>query len=608
MKKLFISFITLCAVSALTLVGLPAQAQDVRLGYCNSDELGSSIRAQGTESDDNELGAAIFLPKSLLKKYVGDTIYQISYANTDKVGSSMTVFIKTDLYSRQGIVQTVRNHKAGWNNIKLNKPYVIKGDEDIYVGYISYPNHIEADNSEILTMEYHHGGTPGADWYGMNGQWWVTKVDLINYDFCIRAYAKGKNKPLRDLGLDRVTNYDIIRQNKPTSMQLQITNYGMEQVDDFTIEASKDGHTFLTKQMSGVGLAHNEMKEVDIKDLLFPLEGNNNFTVSITQVNGATDNDASDNSKDSYVYSVPENAQTQPRNILFEEFTNVSNKESYQADSIYQLAVGPRNDVVWVKYHVENKLPEQSAYEWFYDNNTQFTPSVMLDRMEFEDLTGRGPAYFVPYNEWLSYMLQSCATIPSFATVTVDATLNDAHSMANVTAKVTSQVNEMPHQKSLRLTLLAIEDSVQFSEGFPKENNVVRKFINGPWGQQIDLSNYADSVTASMAIDPAWNAHNLHFVAYLSSYDSSNPLNCPVYNAGMCKVKVADGLRLKALNAERPQLFYDGKSFSANGGYKVLAVYNQSGQLLSNQPLHGGLYLVKVGNGQNVLTLKYLLK
>lgn len=133
------------------------------------------------------------------------------------------------------------------------------------------------------------------------------------------------------------------------------------------------------------------------------------------------------------------------------------------------------------------------------------TPSsrpVMLDRMEFEDLTGRGPAYFVPYNEWLSYMLQSCATIPSFATVTVDATLNDAHSMANVTAKVTSQVNEMPHQKSLRLTLLAIEDSVQFSEGFPKENNVVRKFINGPWGQQIDLSNYADSVTASMAIDP----------------------------------------------------------------------------------------------------------
>ena len=70
MKKLFISFITLCAVSALTLVGLPAQAQDVRLGYCNGDELGSSIRAQGTESDDNELGAAIFLPKSLLKKFI----------------------------------------------------------------------------------------------------------------------------------------------------------------------------------------------------------------------------------------------------------------------------------------------------------------------------------------------------------------------------------------------------------------------------------------------------------------------------------------------------------------------------------------------------------
>ena len=180
MNKTLLNIISLCAAAVLSTAGLSAQTQDVRLGFCNGDKLGASIRAQGTETDDNELGAAIYISKDILKKYVGDTIYQVSYANTDKVGSSMTVFIKNDLYSKQGIVQTVRDHHAGWNNITLKKPYVITGEEGIYVGYVAYPNHIEADNSEILTMEFNSGGTPDVDWYGMNGQWWKTKVDLLH--------------------------------------------------------------------------------------------------------------------------------------------------------------------------------------------------------------------------------------------------------------------------------------------------------------------------------------------------------------------------------------------------------------------------------------------
>lgn len=374
MNKTLLNTISLCAAAVLSTAGLSAQTQDVRLGFCNGDKLGASIRAQGTETDDNELGAAIYISKDILKKYVGDTIYQVSYANTDKVGSSMTVFIKNDLYSKQGIVQTVRDHHAGWNNITLKKPYVITGEEGIYVGYVAYPNHIEADNSEILTMEFNSGGTPDVDWYGMNGQWWKTKVDLINYDFCIRAYAKGNNKPPRDLGLDRIDNYNMVRQNTPTTMSVQITNYGLDTVDGFTIEARKDGQTFATKQVSGVALAHNEMKKVDIDGFTFPLEGNNDFTVNITGINGGADADTSDNVRSSYAYVVPENAEAQERKILLEEFTTTKNGESLLADSVYNIAVSDRDDVIWVKYHMEKKVPGVSSYSWFFDSDGTFTP------------------------------------------------------------------------------------------------------------------------------------------------------------------------------------------------------------------------------------------
>lgn len=600
--------IALCAAAVLCTAGLPAQAQDVRLGFCNGDKLGASIRAQGTETDDNEMGAAIYLSKEILRKYVGDTIYQVSYANTDKVGSSMTVFIKNDLYSKLGIVQTVRNHKAGWNNITLKKPYVITGDEGIYVGYMAYPNHTEADNSEILTMEYSSGGTPDVDWYGMNGQWWKTKVDLINYDFCIRAYARGKNKPPRDLGLDRIDNYNMVRQNTPTNISVQITNYGLDTFDGFTIEARKDGQTFATKQLEGVGLAHNEMKKVDIDEITFPINGNNDFTVSVTAINGGDDADTSDNTRDSYAYVVPEDAEAQKRNILLEEFTTTRNGESLLADSVYNIAVSDRDDVTWVKYHTEQKVPGANAYSWFYDSYGVFTPALMIDREEFTDMENRGPAYFVKYNELLSYLLSQCATIPSFATVEVNAGLNATHTAANIVAKVESQVKEMPHQKSLRMTLLAVEDSVELTPGQPKENGIVRKFINGAWGDPVDISNYADSITASLDIDPAWDASNMRIVAFLSNYDSSQPLNCPVFNSSQCRLNVTNGIQTATLRQSQPAVFCNGREFSTADGFKIVAVYNLAGQQVDNHGLKPGLYFVKVTDGTRATTIKRMLK
>ena len=615
MKHQAIIKLALCTASALLLGGsiARAQVQTVRLGYCNGDKIGTALRPQGEEGNYNELSAAIRIPKEILSKYVGDTIYQISYANETKVGSFMTVFIKTDLESRTGgVVQTVTNHKVGWNHVTLKTPYPIKADKDIYIGYTAYPNASEINDAKILCMEYYHGGTPGADWYGLNGQWWSTKVDLIDYDFCIRAYAKGPKMPSKDIGIDRVSNYDMVRQNAITPVKLQVSNYGVDTIRSFVVEARKDGETFATKPVNNVSLNPNEMAIIDIPDMAFPQEGNNYFNVFVSQVNGGEDSDPSDNTKDSYVYCVPENAEPYPRTVLMEEFTSTANGESLLADSVYNIAVSERNDVIWVKHHQkkdEFQLPIEAPYDWFFENYNSFTPAIMLDRNVFDITEFRGPAYFVKYNEQLSSMLEASAQLPSFASLAVDASVNQDGNHVNATVNVESQVREMPRQTSLRMTVLAVEDSVALSDGSGIENGIIRKYLTGIWGDEIDLSSSKSAEKSfSFTVDPKWNVNNMRVVAFINNYDSTNPLNCPVFNSAEMRLAGLTGIHTITNHGEYAYVKLEGNRLVASYGYHILGIFDLAGRQVAENNIGKGIYIVKLSNGRSNQTLKFYVR
>lgn len=590
-----------------------AVAQNVRLGYCNGDKIGTALRPQGEEGANNELSAAVKIPKEILAKYVGDTIYQISYANDTKVGQFMTVFIKTDLESRTGgIVQTVTGHKAGWNNVTLKTPYPIKADKDIYIGYTAYPNASEINDAEILSTEYYHGGTPGVNWYGLNGQWWVLKTEMVDYDFCIRAYARGKNMPTNDIGIDRVTNYDMVRQNKETSLTLQISNYGVDIVNSFVVEAQKDGETFASKTVTNLGLSPNEMTRVEIPDMVFPQEGNNYFDVHVSQVNGADDSDPTDNTKGSYVYCVPQDATTYPRTVLMEEFTTTVNGESLVADSVYDLAVAKRNDVVWLKHHHRNdefQLPSEAPYDWFFENYNSFTPALMLDRNIFDLADYRGPAYFVKYNEQLDIMLESSAQMPSFAKVDVGATVDNDGKNVNATVDIESQVREMPRQTSLRLTVVAVEDSVALKDGSGMEDGIIRKYLTDIWGDETDITNKAAQKSYSFDVDPKWNIEHMRIVAFLNNYDTTNPLNCPVFNTGEKRLAGLTAIHAIAdQQAEKASLKLEGNHLIASGDYQIAGVFDMAGRQVSENNLGKGIYLVKLSNGKDTQTVKFNIR
>ncbi|MDY4019497.1 MAG: Omp28-related outer membrane protein [Prevotella sp.] len=592
----------LCATT-LTM-GVAAQQPTIRLGYCNGDKISSSLISQNDPTGNDQLCAAILIKKETLEKYEGDTIYQISFANEEKAGSFMTVFIKTDLQSTGGTVQNITNHKEGWNDVKLNKPYVIKADKDIYIGYVSYPSADEVNTKRILSFEREPGGTPGVNWYGINGQWWVVDSRTIDYDLCIRAYVKGKKYPSLDLGLDRVSNYDIVRQNTPTTLDMQVTNYGVSEVTGFTLEAQYKGETFATADVKDIKLPHNEMTKVKIPNLVFPLVNNIDFNVVITKINGGADEDASDNTRPSYVYVMPENAEPQPITILFEEFTSGQGIEPQQADSVYGISCRDRNDVIWVKHHVSDALalPEESPYAWFFDNNATFTPAVMVNRQAFENTETRGPALFIPYNEYVTEMFDVMYKIPSFATLDVNVTRNLQTGKATAKVNINSQVTEMPHQKSLRLTVYAVEDQVKMPGSDYAENGIIRKIVNGTWGTVVDLSNYTYSEDFTFDIDPSWKADDMRIVAFLNNYDYTDPLNSPVYNSAEARLATS-GISVINDDSNARLLTFSNRRFVVPAGYTV-AVYDASGRKVANDNLKRGVYVVRVTGNDKAFTYK----
>lgn len=100
----------------------------------------------------------------------------------------------------------------------------------------------------------------------------------------------------------------------------------------------------------------------------------------------------------------------------------------------------------------------------------------------------------------------------------------------------------------------------------------------------------------------------MRIVAFLSNYDSSQPLNCAVFNSAQCQFGTTDGIYQATLQKLRPTVFCDGKAFSTANGFKVVAVYNQAGQEVGNQGLQRGLYLVKVTDSVRTTTVKYVVR
>lgn len=584
--------------------------EKARLGYC-VDKIGSGLIAQTDQP--SEYHAAIRLPQSILKKYVGSKITTIDFAILQKPGNEMTLFISRELGGQALVTQSVTDFNTGWNSIKLNRPYTIRENDDLYVGYVFYTNE-STMNAQVITFDGVPGRTDGVNYFGDRGIWNEVSP-LIDYDLAIRAFVEGKNLPHNDIKIHKLISNDFIVQNYPTSAQIRMWNFGLDEVNSMDVEISANGKIFDTKRLKNISVPHNTEVSIDVNGVKFPEEGNNSIEVKVVKVNGKEDMDPSDNYAEHKLFAAKEGAEPVKRLVLLEQFYSELDETGPAADVLYSNAIGEDNDIVWIKHHIDDKftLNASKPYKYFFDNNHIFYPALLADRNIFDGMPEFGPAYFVNYQSVAEDMMNVCRQIPSYIAPTLTLDYDEATRNLSIKASGKAGVKEMPFQKSLRLTIYLVEDGVksdtQTGESEYVHDGVVRSIVNEScWGDEIDITSYAFEKNYEVTLDKEWNPNNIRVVAVVSNYDAKDKRQLQVYNTTYRHITTSGIDEVVSNDGKKPSVWVVDGYLQVENGYRLLSVYDLSGSEIKDSSLAPGIYVVRTTDGTSVFVQKIIVK
>ena len=573
--------------------GLSAQER-VALGYCE-DKLGGTVIAQ--DPLPHEFGAAIYLPEEILNKYEGSVIKTIDFAIGGVAGDIMTVFIARELEGKPLIQKQTADIKKGWNSVELKNGYTIKHGDKLYIGYRYYTTE-ECLDAEVMIFDYSKGTIPGTNWFSQDNKWWKFDTSSIPFDLAIRAYAEGDNLPKTDIGARDLTSPSVIIKDKPNDYSFTMRNYGTQNVNNIKFNVLANGEIYDTKELKGIDFPNNMEMSVKLEGISFPKEGNNTLGIEITEVNASADSDTSDNSVETPVYSIGENAKPVKRNVLFEEFTTEKDANSADADSVYSLAISGYDNVKWVKHHLSDKffLDKEAGYNYLFENNKPFYPAIVIDRNTFDGLQDRGPAYFVGHENIVADLFKISSGIVSYILPQATAVYDETSRQVKVNVNIKPEVIEMPLQKDLRLTVYLVEDGIvsDTQKGHSEfvQNGVIREIVTEGWGDAIDISNGEISKEYTCSIPAEWKAENMRVIAFVNNYDSKNPLNCMVYNTCETAFDTNAGINDVMGDAKDLRVWMENGKLCVTEGYTVSNIYDVTGAEV--KVMQHGMYIVKV--------------
>lgn len=150
---------------------------------------------------------------------------------------------------------------------------------------------------------------------------------------------------------------------------------------------------------------------------------------------------------------------------------------------------------------------------------------------------------------------------------------------------------------------------INTTDGSGIENGIIRKYLTGIWGDEIDLSSSKSAEKSfSFTVDPKWNVNNMRVVAFINNYDSTNPLNCPVFNSAEMRLAGLTGIHTITSHGEYASVKLEGNRLVAGYGYHILGIFDLAGRQVAENNIGKGIYIVKLSNGRSNQTLKFYVR
>lgn len=524
-KILFALAAILCCLTA-------SGADTLRVGNCHGE---LATNGYETTAANQWVETAMMVSKETAHALTGNEIRQVRVGLTNRVNiDTVKVWVRTALDGEnlaEGYVttRTQPNIKRGWNVITFAQPYTITGTQPLYVGY-SFKQRKATQTVSVVGDPNEHSFLlkDGGDWQ-----------DLSNKgSLSLEAVVVGDKLTQYDLGIEWAT----AKKNSSTgevTITASLYNYGAQTITGTTLTASLQGtdekYTYhyaepidngatatvtftITPKASGVGTEHV-------------------LNLEITALDNGTDQDASNNSAPA--------AFSFARKVLIEEFTGEDCPNCPRVAEYLHTTLGKSkyaNRVYGVCHHsgyYDDWLTTEAdkQYVWLY-NSGSYAPAVMYNRFPFFETSKLKPTpvhmpnYQSDMETGVDYLLESDA----YAFLNLRAEL-DKDNPSKVKVYVDGQRSKVLTTALSCITVYLTEDHVKAVAQYGPNGKIadyyhdhVLRAYNSAWGEEINWTDNKFEYTYEFTVDETWNTSNLNLVAFINSYDKTDPSNCIIEN------------------------------------------------------------------------------
>lgn len=586
---------TIAACLALAGAG-QAQVSDLTVGYCNG-ELPSKGDISFSEPDAY-VSAAIYIPAGTVNTYAGNVFTGVNAGLASKLNiDELTVWLRNEIDGENLVEATIgtsgdQKIVKGWNAVMFENAYNITEGNTTGL-YIGYTYHQKGSCFGVAAIDT---PTPNAFFLKQgSGEWQDRSAEGA---LSLEGFVQGESLPKVNLTLVSVDVPEVlILEKNSVEVTGVVKNIATNDITDFDVNLLVDGEIKSTEHVSGT-LAYNKLATFTVElehNLTEVLSGENELTILVNNVNGADDEDMTDNAI-SKPFSMVQHDYT--HKIFVEEFTTEQCPNCPRvANYIHEaLAKDEFAENVLVVCHHSGFYTDwltarfDEAYLWLFGAGS-YAPAMMIDRTI---VTGEASPFLPQSLASMEAHWRNRLAVPAFVSLNIEAGYDEEES-GKMNVKVTGTRSKSDLCENPVITVYLVEDNIAARsqagagpEGFT--HNHVNRAVNATWGVPVEWNGDDYSYECQFTIAPSWNPENFSVVALISNYDSERYVNCEVLNAN---------------NLEASKITGDaGVAGIVDDMYTEEEIFTLSGVKVSGTELAPGVYVRKAGSW----TEKFIVK
>ena len=586
------------------------EIEQTTLGYC-SDEISANADPIGVQGQAVSIGAAIRIPVSKMAGLKGGKITKIRIGTKSGL-TGIYVWIRSSLDGKAEVLQRLGNTTDGWNEVALDTPYEITGEE-IYIGYNG------KQPAGVMAVLANEEEQKGATYLSIENEW----ADYYGKGFgalYIQAIAQA-TLPETDLAIgDFTMDKTFYKTDEPLNFSFNLSNEGTKSISGYSISYRINDGEEITEDINksiNAGAKETYSKEIPANDYG---EGTHQIKVYISKLAGGAIDEIALNDTLKGTFSIY--ATSYPHKILLEQFTTINCVNCPYGGKVLTTAISERDDVVWVAHHVGYGTDELTISESgdYLNFGVSGAPAAMVDRTKIPAATDTNyPPFGIGYSNTIagakivtSYM-DYCAAIPAFVSVSIENEYDPQTRQLSITVNGERNAIFNTFYPKANISVFLTENGIlakTAQSGANKNyvhNHVLRAILTETFGNNIEWENNKFTYTTTTTLDEAWIAGRMNVIAIVNKpFDAQTPNDAQVLNVEESAIDDPTYDSITEQQLSELNLHVENGRVVITGNHD-LEIYTTNGMRVQNEALPKGFYLIRIIADGNTIHTKIFI-